>query len=82
MPNDDQRPGIDWGKYQTLTIDRRQDGILLITIAEPDVSLTLGALRVGIHEWEPLACASSRWRAPRWEASSSCPPKVRPTAIR
>ena len=36
MPNDDQRPGIDWGKYQTLAIDRRQDGILLITIAEPD----------------------------------------------
>jgi enoyl-CoA hydratase len=35
MPNDDQRPGIDWGKYQTLTIERRQDGILLITIAEP-----------------------------------------------
>jgi hypothetical protein len=36
MPNDDQRPGIDWGKYQTLTIERRQDGILLIMIAEPE----------------------------------------------
>jgi hypothetical protein len=82
------------------------------------VSLTVGALRVGIHEWEPLAredagdlvgagpnglaeffkspgwhagldagcgqgaCASSRWRAPRRETSSSCPPKVRPTAMR
>ncbi|HEY0932895.1 MAG TPA: hypothetical protein VGD91_04045, partial [Trebonia sp.] len=36
MPNDNQRPSIDWGKYRTLTIDRREDGILLITIAEPD----------------------------------------------
>ncbi|SFW86510.1 enoyl-CoA hydratase/isomerase family protein [Amycolatopsis australiensis] len=36
MPIDDLRPAIDWGKYQTLTIERRDTGILLITIAEPD----------------------------------------------
>ncbi|HEY0815354.1 MAG TPA: enoyl-CoA hydratase/isomerase family protein [Pseudonocardia sp.] len=35
MPNDNQRPGIDWDKYQTLTIDRRADGVLLVTIAVP-----------------------------------------------
>ena len=45
MPNDNQRPGIDWGKYQTLTIDRRQDGILLITIAEPDGCLPASLTR-------------------------------------
>jgi enoyl-CoA hydratase len=36
MPIDDLRPTIDWGKYQTLTLERRDNGILLITIAEPD----------------------------------------------
>lgn len=36
MPIDDLRPAIDWGKYQTLTLERRNTGILLITIAEPD----------------------------------------------
>lgn len=38
MPNDDQRPAMDWAKYQTLTVDRRADGILLVTIAEPEGS--------------------------------------------
>ena len=38
MPNDDQRPTIDWAKYRTLTLDRRADGVLLITIAEPEGS--------------------------------------------
>lgn len=33
---DDLRPRIDWGKYRTLTLDRRDDGVLLVTIAEPD----------------------------------------------
>ena len=36
MPIDDLRPSIDWGKYQTLTLERRDNGVLLITIAEPD----------------------------------------------
>ena len=36
MPIDDLRPAIDWGKYHTLTIERRDTGILLVTIAEPD----------------------------------------------
>ncbi|SMD27414.1 enoyl-CoA hydratase/isomerase family protein [Kibdelosporangium aridum] len=36
MPIDDLRPTIDWSKYQTLTLERRDNGILLITIAEPD----------------------------------------------
>ncbi|WP_216893198.1 enoyl-CoA hydratase/isomerase family protein [Nocardia alni] len=36
MPIDDLRPTIDWGKYRTLTLERRDNGILLITIAEPD----------------------------------------------
>ncbi|AHH98939.1 hypothetical protein [Kutzneria albida] len=36
MPIDDLRPTIDWGKYQTLTLERRDNGILLITIAAPD----------------------------------------------
>ena len=35
MPIDDLRPSIDWGKYQTLTLERRDNGVLLITIAEP-----------------------------------------------
>jgi hypothetical protein len=26
MPIDDLRPHIDWGNYQTLTLDRRGDG--------------------------------------------------------
>ncbi|BCL32458.1 enoyl-CoA hydratase/isomerase family protein [Streptomyces aurantiacus] len=36
MSNDDLRPNIDWNKYQTLTLERRDDGILLITIAAPE----------------------------------------------
>lgn len=35
MPIEDLRPSIDWGKYQTLTLERRDDGVLLITVAEP-----------------------------------------------
>ncbi|WP_328604322.1 enoyl-CoA hydratase/isomerase family protein [Amycolatopsis sp. NBC_00345] len=30
------RPAIDWDKYRTLTLERRDNGVLLITIAEPD----------------------------------------------
>jgi enoyl-CoA hydratase len=43
MSIDDLRPRIDWGKYQTLTLDRRDDGVLLITIADPEGFITGGA---------------------------------------
>ena len=36
MPIEDLRPSIDWGKYQTLTLERREHGVLLITVAEPE----------------------------------------------
>jgi enoyl-CoA hydratase len=36
MPIGDLRPNIDWGKHRTLTIERRDNGVLLITIAEPE----------------------------------------------
>ncbi len=35
MLNDDLRSSIDWGKYQTITPARRDDGVLLLTVAEP-----------------------------------------------
>jgi enoyl-CoA hydratase/carnithine racemase len=38
MPFANLRPTIDWSKYQTLTLERRDNGVLLITIAEPDCS--------------------------------------------
>ncbi|KAA8880641.1 enoyl-CoA hydratase/isomerase family protein [Nocardia colli] len=40
MPIDDSRPTIDWGKYRTLTLERRDNGVLLVTIAEPAGSPT------------------------------------------
>lgn len=36
MPIEDLRPVIDWSKYQTLTLERRDNGVLLITVAVPD----------------------------------------------
>jgi hypothetical protein len=35
MTIDDLRPAIDWGKYQTLTLERRDNGVLLMWSAKP-----------------------------------------------
>ncbi len=36
MPIEDLRPMIDWDKYKTLTLERRDNGVLLITVAPPE----------------------------------------------
>ena len=35
MPIEDLRPAIDWAKYETLTLERRDNGVLLITVTAP-----------------------------------------------
>ncbi|GAA5168634.1 MULTISPECIES: enoyl-CoA hydratase-related protein [Amycolatopsis] len=36
MPIEDLRPTVDWDKYRTLTLERRDNGVLLVTIAAPE----------------------------------------------
>lgn len=36
MTNAELHPRIDWEKYEALTLERRENGILLITIGEPE----------------------------------------------
>lgn len=56
--NDDLRFSIDWGKYQTVTLERRDDGVLLITVAEPAgaPAATLARRHTKIsHVWRDFA---------------------------
>ena len=49
MSQDDQRPTIDWNKYRALTLERQDNGILLITTSEPETQPVQTAAR---RHWE------------------------------